>query len=76
MSRAADMLSSQMMRYGMSQTQLARDTGLSRTYINDILRGRTPVSARAALAFELLLGVSAHALLTEQNKDNLEKARR
>lgn len=70
------MLRDAMLKRAMNQSQLARDTGLSRTYINDIMRGRTPISARAALRFEYVLGVSAQQLLAAQNEDALEAARK
>lgn len=50
-------------RDGMTQRQLARESGLSPQYVNDIIRGRAMPSPRARKAFAEVLRVPLTTLL-------------
>jgi addiction module HigA family antidote len=45
---------------GMTQADLAKRTGLSKKTINQIIRGREPISHDSALRLERVTGVAAH----------------
>ena len=45
---------------GMSQVELASRTGLTKKTINEIIKGKSPITPETALKFELTLGRPAH----------------
>jgi addiction module HigA family antidote len=45
---------------GMTQAELAGRTGLAKKTINEIIKGKSPISAETALKFERALGRPAH----------------
>lgn len=49
---------------GMSQIALARATGISPQYINDMIRGRRPAGARARVKIARALKVPQTMLIT------------
>ncbi|WP_028315370.1 HigA family addiction module antitoxin [Desulfatibacillum aliphaticivorans] len=46
--------------YGMTQAELALRTGLSKKTINEIIKGKSPITPETALKFERPLGRPAH----------------
>ncbi len=60
---------------GLAQAELARQTGLSRKLICDIIHGRNPVTAKTALRLEQVLDLSAETWLHLQNQWDLHQAR-
>ena len=48
---------------GISQRQLAQNTGLTYSVVNEILNGRRPLTAKTALMFEAALDVPADSLM-------------
>lgn len=46
--------------YGMTQTELADRTGLTKKTINEIIRGKSPITPETALKLERSLGRPAH----------------
>ena len=51
---------------GMSQAQLARETGLTPKHISRIVRGRAGIGLRAARQIERAIGLSAQVMLRMQ----------
>jgi transcriptional regulator with XRE-family HTH domain len=60
---------------GMTQIEAARRSGLSAQYIGDVLAGRRKLSARAAIALENVVNLSAWDMMAEQLFEELECAR-
>ena len=60
----------------ISQSQLAKQMGMSYKILNDILNERRPITTTTALMFEAALGVPAYSLINIQNKYNLQVASR
>ncbi|QQS11844.1 MAG: HigA family addiction module antidote protein [Rhodospirillales bacterium] len=58
----------------VSRRRLARATGLSRTRVGEIVRGRRRVTAEVALRLEEALGVSARTWMNLQTLHDLERA--
>ncbi len=46
--------------YGMTQTELAARTGLTKKTINGIIKGKSPITSETALKLESSLGRPAH----------------
>jgi addiction module HigA family antidote len=46
--------------YGMTQTELAARTGLTKKTINEIIKGKSPITSETALKLERSLGRPAH----------------
>jgi len=46
--------------YGMTQTELADRTGLTKKTINEIIKGKSPITSETALKLERSLGRPAH----------------
>jgi addiction module HigA family antidote len=44
---------------GISQAELAERTGRSKKHINEIIKGKQPITAETALQLERVLGVKA-----------------
>ena len=61
---------------GISQRQLAQNTGLTYSVVNEILNGRHPLTAKTALIFEAALDVPADSLMYLQTKYNMQTARK
>ncbi len=61
---------------GISQRQLAQNTGLTYSVVNEILNGRRPLTAKTALIFEAALDVPADSLMYLQTKYNMQTARK
>ncbi len=55
-----DVLEEYLEAYEMSQVDLALRTGLARKTINEIIKGKSPITPETALKFELTLGRPAH----------------
>lgn len=45
--------------YGLSQAELARRTGIPASTINEVIKGKRPISAEFAIALGALFGTSA-----------------
>ena len=60
----------------ISQTQLAKQMGMSYKILNDILNERRPITTTTAMMFEAALGVPAYSLINIQNEYNLQVASR
>lgn len=58
----------------ISQTQLAKQMGMSYKILNDILNEHRPLTTTTAMLFEAALGVPADALMRMQLKYNMQKA--
>jgi addiction module HigA family antidote len=58
----------------ISQSQLAKQMGMSYKVLNDILNERRPLSTATAMMFEAALGVPADSLMHLQFKYNLQVA--
>lgn len=61
---------------GISQRELAVQTGISHTMLNEILNARRPLTANSALLFEAALGIDADTLMRLQTKYNMQTARK
>lgn len=48
---------------GLTQAELSRKAGYSRQYMNDLVRGRTPLSHRALARVATALNVKRHTIL-------------
>ena len=61
--------------YAMTQFELANRTGLSKKAINEIIKGKAPITSTTALKFERTLGRPAHFWnnLERQYQENLER---
>lgn len=57
---------------GISQRQLAKQMGIARSALNEILNGHRPLTEKTALLFEAALGVNAEPLLRLQMRYNLQ----
>lgn len=53
---------------GLSQADLAARTGTTRKHINDLVRGRAPISSDTALKLETVLGSTATFWLTRESQ--------
>jgi addiction module antidote protein, HigA family len=58
----------------LSQSQLAKQMGMSYKVLNDILNERRPLTTTTAMLFEAAIGVSAEALMRLQLKYNMQVA--
>ncbi len=56
---------------GISQRQLAEETGMAYSALNEILNARRPLTEKTALLFEAALGVNAEPLLKMQMRYNI-----
>ncbi len=56
--------------------RLARETGMPRSRVSDIIRGKRAITAETALAFSLYFGNSPQFWLNLQSHFDLEKATR
>ncbi len=60
----------------ISPYRLARETGMPRSRVSDIIKGKRSITAETALAFSLYFGNSAQFWLNLQSHFDLEKATR
>lgn len=58
----------------MKQSELSDLTGITKSVLNDVIKGRRNISAEMAVLVESALGLSADMILTIQTKNELEKA--
>ncbi len=61
---------------GMTQAALARQAGLGRKLVCDIIHGRNPVTVRTAIRLEKVLPLRAETWLRLQNLWDLHQARK
>lgn len=61
---------------GISQRQLAEETGIAYSALNEILNARRPVTEKTALLFEAALGVNAEPLLKMQMRYNIQSTKK
>ncbi len=61
---------------GISQRQLAEETGIAYSALNEILNARRPLTEKTALLFEAALGVNAEPLLKMQMRYNIQSTRK
>ena len=64
-----------MQRKRITRSQLAKDAGLSLSYIHDICSGNKRLSTRAAIKIGNALSISPRALLVAQVDEDLAAAR-
>ena len=60
----------------ISQSQLAKQMGMSYKILNDILNERRPITTTTAMMFEAALGIPAYSLINIQSEYNLQIASR
>ena len=60
----------------LSQSQLAKQMGMSYKILNDILNERRPITTTTAMMFEAALGIPAYSLINMQTEYNLQIASR
>jgi len=60
----------------LSQSQLAKQMGMSYKILNDILNERRPITTTTAMMFEAALGIPAYSLINIQTKYNMQVASR
>lgn len=53
---------------GISQQELADRSGRSRKTINEIVQGKSPITAETAIQFERVLGIPAHFWVARESK--------
>lgn len=68
-------LGSEVENRGISQSELARQSGITFQRINGMIRGRRGITPDSALRLEQALGVSAQDMLTAQAEYDLYKTR-
>ena len=61
---------------GITAYRLAHETGMPRSRVSDILKGKRSITADTALAFSVYFGNSAQFWLNLQSHYDLEKATR
>jgi HTH-type transcriptional regulator/antitoxin HigA len=71
-----EVLAEHMQARGLTQARLARQAGLSRKLVCDIVHGRNAITARTALRLERVLDLDAETWLRLQNMWDLHQARR
>lgn len=59
----------------MTQKELAAATGMPASRINEVIKGKRPLSAAFALQLERVIGIPAQILLSLQSQYELDKAR-
>jgi HTH-type transcriptional regulator/antitoxin HigA len=60
---------------GIKQIKLAKESGLHKTMVNEIISGKRDISATVALKLESILGVSAEYWAIAQATYNIDVAR-
>ena len=71
-----EILAEHMEARGLSQAELARQAGLSRKLVCDIVHGRNPITARTAIRLERVFDIKAEMWLHMQNLWDLHQARK
>ena len=59
----------------LSQSRLARDLGVSASFLNEVIKGKRAVNTELALLLEAALGVPAEVWLKLQSDYNMQKAK-
>lgn len=59
----------------MTQKELAAALGIPASRVNEVIKGKRPLSATLALSIEEVIGIPAHILLSLQSQYELDKAR-
>ena len=62
-------------RLGLNQVQASQQLGMAQNMLSEYVNARRPMSARFALKFEAVLGLSAEALMIEQARAELAAER-
>ena len=60
---------------GMSQAELAERIGRPKEKLNDIIKGREPITLRTAILLERVLGIPVSFWMTRENEYRIELAR-
>ena len=60
---------------GISQAELARRTGIPRSSLNEIIRGKRPINAETALALGIVFRMTPQFWLNLQNTHDLRRVR-
>jgi HTH-type transcriptional regulator/antitoxin HigA len=60
---------------GLSQRTLAKELGLLPSLLNEIIKGKKPVTADIAILLEKALGISADYWMRFQSQYEIDKAR-
>lgn len=59
----------------MTQKELAAALGIPASRINEVIKGKRPLSATLALSIEEVIGIPAHILLSLQSQYELDQSR-
>lgn len=59
----------------LNQTLLAKELGVQRSFLNEIIKGKRPVTADIAILLEKILGISADYWMKFQSQYEIDKAR-
>ena len=59
--------------FNLTQAALAERTGIPRSTINEIIKGKRPISAETALAFGIFFGTSAQFWLNLQTQFDIHR---
>jgi len=62
--------------HGLTQAELASRTGIPRSSINEIIKGKRAISAEAALALGIFFGTSAQFWLNLQTQFDIRRVQR
>jgi len=62
-------------RKNLTQRLVAKWTGMPFPVLNEIVKGKRPLTEKTALVFNAALGISAERLMSLQTKYNLHKLR-
>lgn len=70
-----EFLSDEIFARNLTQLELSKKSGLSKTIINEIIKGKRPINANYAIKLEKALGIDAEYWLTAQMNYELDKIR-
>ena len=59
---------------GMSQAELAERIGRPKEKLNDIIKGREPITLKTAILLERVLGIAVSFWMTRENEYRMELA--
>ena len=59
--------------FGLSQAELSKRTGIPRSTINEIIKGKRPIRAETAVALGMFFGTSAQFWLNLQSQHDLRR---
>lgn len=60
---------------GLNQKILAKELGVQASFLNEIIKGKRPVTADIAILLEKILGISANYWMKFQSQYEIDKAR-